>query len=66
MIDKRRKEAKQSLLVQVRSKSSAEDLYNYCSKIVGKVAGMHYHKNPANDTFSVSNLTFTSLPPFEV
>lgn len=41
----RREQAKRSLLVQVRSRGSAEDLFRYCTDNLGTVRSMHFHKN---------------------
>lgn len=54
MIEQRRNEAKRSLVVQVKSMFSAEDLYLYCSKHLGRVSAMFYHRNQNNRSFSVS------------
>jgi len=50
-IDQRRDEAKRSLLVQVRSSESAQDLLNYCQAAYGPVKVMDFHNNPQNPDF---------------
>ncbi len=54
LIEFKREQAKRSLLVQVRSVASAEDLFQYCSGNLGRVKEMHFHHNPENKNFSVS------------
>ncbi len=54
LIEFRREQAKRSLLVQVRSAASAEDLFQYCSGNLGRVKEMHFHHNPDNKNFFVS------------
>lgn len=53
LMEERRAQAKRSLIVQVRNRESAEDLYQYCADALGKVAGMYFHRNPDNAAFSV-------------
>ena len=65
-IDRRRAEAKRSLLVQVRSSESAQDLLNYCQATYGPVKAMDFHNNPQNPDFPVSYLCtsiYYLLPP---
>ena len=45
MVKHRREEAKRSLLIQVRSKNSVDDLFNYCSQELGPVKQLHWHVN---------------------
>ena len=52
-IDGRRKEAKRSLLVQVKSSESATELLNYCHATYGPVCRMDFHNNPQNKDFPV-------------
>ncbi len=52
-VEARRRQAKCSVLVQVRSAASAEDLFDYCTQHLGKVRAMHFHHNPDNETFAV-------------
>ena len=50
-IDDRRKQARNSLLVQVKSIKSVNDLKQYCNENIGKVKSMHYHNNNKSDIF---------------
>ena len=51
-IEERRREARRSVLVQVKDHSSAEDLYQYCSNKYGPVRGLHFYKNSSSKIFS--------------
>jgi len=48
---KKRESAKRSMLVQVKSEDSGQDLLNYCSHRFGHVKAMHYHRNVTNKDF---------------
>eukprot|EP00088_Acartia_fossae_P070781 TRINITY_DN9561_c0_g1_i4.p1 TRINITY_DN9561_c0_g1~~TRINITY_DN9561_c0_g1_i4.p1 ORF type:complete len:622 (-),score=62.01 TRINITY_DN9561_c0_g1_i4:53-1918(-) len=51
VIKRRKNEAKRSIMVQVKSKESAADLFSYCNHEMGKIAGMYYHHNHFNKSF---------------
>jgi len=51
-IEERRREARRSVLVQVKDPSSAEDLYQYCSSKYGPVQGLHFYKNTSSKIFN--------------
>ena len=51
LIDSRRDQARNTLLVQVKSKESANELQNYCNKNIGKVKELHYYENEKSRTF---------------
>ena len=51
LIDSRRDQARNSLLIQVKSKESANELQNYCNKNIGKVKELHYYENEKSRTF---------------
>ena len=50
-IDDRRKQARNSILIQVKSIKSVNDLKQYCNNNIGKVKSMHYHNNNKSDIF---------------
>ena len=51
LIDSRRDQARNTLLVQVKSKESANELQNYCNKNIGEVKELHYYENEKSRTF---------------
>ena len=50
-IDNRREQARNSLLVQVKSIQSAHALSTYCNENVGSVKALHYHPNNKSKSF---------------
>ena len=51
-IETRRQAAKRSVLVQVKSEHSANDLLAYCGKKFGRPKSLHYHTNDNSEEFS--------------
>lgn len=51
-IDERRQAAKSSVLVQVKSKDSADDLLKYFVSNFGTPKSLHFHHNHGNENFS--------------
>ena len=51
-IDERRQAAKSSVLVQVKSKDSADDLLKYFVSNFGAPKSLHFHHNHGNENFS--------------
>jgi hypothetical protein len=50
-VSQRRETAKRSLLVQVKSQESADDLMDYCSSNFGPIKSLHFHHNEQNEAF---------------
>ena len=50
-INQRRKEAKCSVLVQVKSQESVDDLVQYCQTNFGNPKSLHFHHNENNENF---------------
>ena len=51
-VKERRSEAKRTLMVQVKSQESAQDLLSYCTSKFGDVRSMHFHRNLDSHIFS--------------
>lgn len=50
-INQRRTSAKRSVMVQVKSRESSEDLIHYCQSNFGPLKGLHFFHNPENEAF---------------
>lgn len=51
VINGHREAAERTILVQVKSQESADDLVNYCSTNFGRVKALHFHQNKNNVAF---------------
>ena len=51
LIDYRRDQARNSLLVQVKSIDSANELRTYCNENIGEVKALYYHENETSKSF---------------
>lgn len=56
----RRAEARRSLVVQVNSESSFNELYGYCSKY-GSISGVHHYKNNGGEVRNLSYIQVNQL-----
>ena len=66
VIASRRAEAKRTLLVQVAKRASAEDLYLYCTRNVGKINKMMFFHNESSKSFSVRKKKITHVAFFKL
>ena len=51
-INKRREEAKRSILIQVKSQECSEELMKYCQRNFGNLKHMYFHHNENNPAFA--------------
>jgi len=52
IITRRRREARRSVMVQVKDAKSAPDLFSYCSTNIGQVKEMHFFRNKETKLFT--------------
>lgn len=60
VVERRRSEAKRSIVVQVNSEKSFSELHGYCSKYAS-IKGMHHYKNTVAEVTHIFTPLLTGM-----